>query len=391
MEVMAREGVCFNSCISNYPLCSPFRASLLTGQYATVHGVVRNVNDAGNTHIPLETETIAVRLKKHGYATGYVGKWHLYHSKTAGQGNDERPYLVPEEQRHGFDYWRACYNYRKRHDTRYLDEAGREHVLPEYAPKSQMDLAFEFIEQNKGRPFCVFVSWHPPHAPFGEAPERFKALYRKRKMKQRPNAKALSGHAVGYFSHISALDDEIGRTIEKLESLGIDDNTIVVYTSDHGEMLGSHGNMGKNHPWEESINVPFFIRWPDGIPGNRVTDEILSTVDIAPTLLGLAGVPIPESMQGNDLSDFLRGKEVSCPKSALIMSFRWHGVRTTQHTYVKRGGVEGRKGTPWYLYDNRKDTYQLNNLIGKEECKDIQSALEQELQELLDMACATTE
>jgi arylsulfatase A-like enzyme len=385
LEILGREGVVFNHAISNYPLCSPHRASLLTGRYAQANTITRNVGGA-NRGLPTTETTIADLLKKAGYATGYVGKWHLYPGAPAGK------IVPPGPHRHGFDWWRICHNYRQRYNTRYYDDSGKEVVLPDYAPKSQMDLTLEFIEKNARGPFCVFLSWHPPHAPYTEAPKRFVEMYSPEGIRLRPNVpkeadtrRWREAH-VGYFSHVSALDEEIGRLMKKLAQLGIAGNTIVCYSSDHGDMLGSFGLTAKRKPWEESINVPFVIRWPAGIPAGRRLDTLFSTVDITPTLLGLAGVPVLPRMQGADVSGILKGKPAPGPESAFIMAIGgaagdeeeqgrgkrrkqaarrqvggWRGVRTGRFTYAKR---ETRRALdPWLLYDNEKDPYQMRNLI----------------------------
>lgn len=380
LEAFAREGASFNHCISNHPLCSPYRASLLTGRYQQANTVGTNVGARGG--LPTSEITIADVLKKAGYATGYVGKWHLY------PGSREGTPVPPGPHRHGFDYWRAGFNYRDRYHTKYYDDSGRAVLLEGYGPSRQMDQTIEFIEKNAGRPFCVFLSWHPPHPPYAQAPKRFVDLYSADKIRLRPNvpageARQARQNAVEYFSHISALDAELGRLMDKLRKLGIADNTIVCFSSDHGDMLGSFGRYGKNVPWEEAIRVPFLIRWPGGIPGGRRLDTLLATVDIAPTLLGLAGVAAPEAMQGSDLSAILRGKDAPGPESVFIMGNaggaaegeapagkgknkrggkkagnggNWEGVRTPHYTYAERG----RK--LWLLYDNDADPFQQHNL-----------------------------
>lgn len=363
---MAREGAAFDHCVSNFPLCSPYRASLLTGRYPQTNTITYNV---GPKHAGLPTSelTIAGLLKQAGYATGYVGKWHLYPGAPEGK-------LVPAgPHRHGFDWWRVCHNYRSRYDTRCFDDSGKEFVLPDYAPKSQMDLTLEFIERNAARPFCVFLSWHPPHAPYPEAPQRFVDMYPLDKLKLRPNVPkdadlaAIRRDYQGYFSHVTAMDEEMGRLLKKLSQLGIADNTIVCYSSDHGDMLGSFNLWAKQKPWEESINVPFVIRWPRGIPAGRRLKPLFATVDIAPTLLGLAGFPAPRSMEGTDLSGILKGKDAPGPESAFLMARggsagvpQWRGVRTHRYTYARKSNGEG-----WLLYDNLKDPYQMRNLVGE--------------------------
>ena len=385
---LAREGAVFSHAISNFPLCSPYRASLLTGRYPQTNKIMHNV---GGRDLGLATTevTVADLLKQAGYATGYVGKWHLYPGAPEGK-------LVPAgPHRHGFEWWRVCHNYRTRYDTRCFDDSGKEFVLPDYAPKSQMDLTLEFIENHARRPFCVFLSWHPPHAPYHEAPQRFVDLYPIEKLKLRPNVpkdadlKRIREAYVGYFSHVSAMDEEMGRLMKKLAQLGIAGNTIICYSSDHGDMLGSFNLWAKQKPWEESINVPFVIRWPDGIPAGRRLGTLFATVDIAPTLLGLAGIPVP-------VSGVLKGGDAAGPESAFIMARgavgtgaeaaapagrgqrarkaakkaarkeakrggEWRGVRTARHTYARRETPGG--ASPWVLYDNDKDPYQMRNLV----------------------------
>lgn len=393
---LASEGAVFNHCMSNFPLCSPYRASLLTGRYPQSNTVMHNVG-GGDQGLPTTEVTIADVLKRAGYATGYVGKWHLYPGAPQGK-------LVPAgPHRHGFDWWRVCHNYRSRYDTRCFDDQGKEFVLPGYAPKAQMDLTLEFIEKHARQPFCVFLSWHPPHAPYEEAPQQYLDLYPAEKLKLRPNVpkdadlKRIRKAYTGYFAHVSAMDAEIGRLMDKLAQLGIAGRTIVCYSSDHGDMLGSFNLWAKQKPWEESVNVPFVIRWPEGIPAGRRLNTLFATVDTAPTLLGLAGVPAPRQMEGADLSGILKGGNASGPESVFLMARgaggggeeqdapagkgrrkqaqkaakkaarrvanrpgEWRGVRTARFTYARRqtrGGAQ-----PWVLYDNEKDPYQLRNL-----------------------------
>ncbi len=372
LERLASQGVVLSNCISNYPLCSPHRASLLTGRFPQANTVTKNVEPERDP-LPTTEPSIARALRNAGYATGYVGKWHLY------PGSDTGTLVPPGDHRHGFDdFWRACHNYNDRYDTRTYDDDGIEFVLPGYAPKSQMDLVQEFIEEHTGGPFCIFLSWQPPHTPYSEAPSRFLDLYPADQIEVRPNVPeelvtpALLEDHRQYYAHVSALDEQIGRLMDKLDELGIADNTIVVYSSDHGDMLGSLGYRAKNRPWEESINVPFVIRWPAGIPGDRRLETLFSTVDITPTLLSLAGLPIPALMQGLDLSHVLKGQAGPEPDSALIMSINpndlfcdltmvdWRGVRTQDFTYARL--VEGVRVTPWLLYDNSNDPYQMTNL-----------------------------
>ena len=409
LDRLARGGVIMNRSISNHPLCSPYRASLLTGRYPQSNTIIRNLNN-NSPALPTNEVTIATLLKKAGYATGYIGKWHLYPGAPTGA------IVPPGPDRHGFDWWRICHNYRQRYDTRYYDDAGKEVVIHDYAPRGQMDLMIEFIQKNAKGPFCVFLSWQPPHSPYAQAPKAFADLYSPETIKLRPNvpkdfdnAKVRRDHA-GYFAHISAQDAEMGRLMDKLDQLGIATNTIVCYSSDHGDMLGSFKGRGKNKPFEESIHVPFVIRWPGGIPASRRLDPLFSTVDIAPTLLGLAGLPVLPQMQGFDFSGILRGKTAPGPDSVFIMGGNggdggdedqapasrkgkrtarrkeegWFGVRTARHTYAAQSSKGGR--IPWVLYDNEKDPYQMHNLIDDPSCASLQKELDAKVESWIEAA-----
>ena len=207
-------------------------------------------------------------------------------------------------------------------------------------------------------------------------------------MKLRPNAVETVGRAAygpsdwpvrenlqGYNAHITAIDREMGRILDKLEETGQVENTIVVYTSDHGEMMGSQGRTGKRLPYDESCKVPFVVRYPGVVPSGAVTDELLSTIDLYPTMCGLAGLEAPAHCEGEDLSSILRGSEKAGPEHAFLMHIEkdhasggrnhpapiFRGVRTKRYTYAV--GEIGR----WCLYDNRKDPYQQRNLVNKKE------------------------
>lgn len=389
---LAGQGVTFTNCVSNQPLCSPFRASLLTGKYPQMHGVTANVSPFGGGLSTVHT-SLARILKNNGYTNGYVGKWHLY-------PGDIDSILVPAGlHRHGFDhYWRATHNMFLQSNVRTYDSDGNACSLccpspgDNYAPTCQTDMATGFIEANASRPFCLFLSWAPPHPPYWDAPDVFKGLYPTGSITARENVPSekvtanLLLHMQGYYAHISALDAEMGRLLQKLDDLGIADNTIVVYASDHGNMLESHGWLDKEKPWEESINVPFVIRWPGGIPGGRELGELYSTVDIAPTLLGLMGFEAPVQAQGLDFSGLLSVGSGPDPESAFIMNIRpgkettiteigdWRGVRTRQYTYVKT--VMSGAVTPWLLYDNLNDPFQKTNLVANPDYALIRQELE---------------
>ena len=230
-------------------------------------------------------------------------------------------------------------------------------------------------------------------------PDSYKKLYDPAQLTLRSNAQPdavnrLAGKmdcrktTADYYAAITALDDQLARILAKLDERGLAKNTIVIFTSDHGDMLWSHGWMKKQCPFEESINVPMIIRWPGHIKAGAVSDTLLGTVDMLPTLLGLMNVKSDIAFDGKDLSAQILGKEKKGQSSVLIANYlgtdeaaaqgmyAWRGVRTMHHTYVEKPGSK-----PWLLFDNVNDPYQFKNLIGTDPA--LESALRQELQELL--------
>lgn len=257
--------------------------------------------------------------------------------------------------------------------------------MPGYVPDGATKLATDFIEENSAKPFCLFLSWGCPH-PAYDPPKKHADMYDAAKLKQRPNVEGDTfRETLGlYYGAITALDDNIGKLMASLEKAGVAEDTIICFSSDHGDMMGSHGRIGKNVPWEESIHVPFILRYPRKVKSGAKSDMLLSTVDIMPTLLGLCEAPVPKSVQGLNLSQQVLGKGGKKPESVLIERViagkepgmpvqEWRGVRTARYTYA-RG-----KNTPWLLYDNAADPYQQKNLIGKPEAKSVQDKLDAEL------------
>jgi arylsulfatase A-like enzyme len=197
-----------------------------------------------------------------------------------------------------------------------------------------------------------------------------------------------------YYAATTALDDCMGRLIGAVEKAGIADDTIIVFTSDHGDMVGSHRMAHKQEPLEESISIPFIVRYPKRIPKGTVTDALLSPMDIMPTLLSLAGVPCPKEVEGISLSEAAVGKRSDQQDALLIMKLvpggnpwlsnavtEWRGVRTKTHTYVKL-----QNAGPWLLFDNKKDPYQMKNLVNSPAHKKLRDEMEARLKVLLEKA-----
>lgn len=377
---------CVNA-TSGYPVCCPWRASLLTGQYPLTHGMIVNDQSIRSSHV-----SIADAFNAAGYHTGWIGKWHVDgHGRTA---------CVPPERREGFAFWRGfecCHDY---NHSFYWDDDGRKHQWEGYDAEAQTRMACDYLaERRRDRaPFAMFISWGPPHNPYQTAPARFGALYDPARLTLRPNVPverhdAIRADLAGYYAHCTALDECFGQLLDQLAGLGLDDNTIVVFTSDHGDMLGSHGLNRKQHPHAESINVPLLVRLPAGRgnAGGRKVDSLLGAADMMPTLLGLCGVPIPDTVEGVDFSPAIRGERDVDDGGVLLACYRpfheihyrkgfheYRGLRTARHTYVRH--LTG----PQLLFDNIADPYQLRNLAAEPGHAGTIRELDQMLQRKLD-------
>lgn len=386
LDALAKESVNFRNAVSVCPVCTPFRAALLTGRFPTTTGMF--LNDA---HLPDSELTIAKVLKEAGYDTGYIGKWHL-----DGHG---RSSYIPPERRQGFDYWKAgeCdHNYP--HSHYYTGTSSEKQFWEGYDAFAQTKDAQQYLRDHakSGKPFLLCLSFGIPHFPHGTAPGDFKGMYLPDKIQLLPNVpeemrtEKVRTEAQGYYAHTVALDQCIGELMKTLAESGLQKDTIVVFTADHGEMMGSHGvpPLTKQVPWDESAHTPFLLRYPaaHGKEG-RVIATPLTTPDVTPTLLSLVGVPAPKTVEGTDLSATVReGREMPehdalymgvSPFASKDFNKAYRAIRTSRHTYVR--SLEG----PWLLFDDVKDPYQMHNLanqpdqatLGEEMEKRLQSAL----------------
>lgn len=387
LDKLASESINFTNAVSGCPVCSPYRASLMTGQYWLTHGVFYNDKPLGSKSV-----SIAQVYKNGGYRTAYIGKWHLNGKKKNPSIQETRNEPVPRENRLGFDFWRVhdcTHNYT--HSV-YFDEDNKEHLWPGYDAIAQTKLAQTYIRKRAAQesPFVLFLSWGPPHSPYHTAPEKYRDLFPEpAQLTVRPNvpdklkAKARWDYS-GYYAHMAALDDCLGNLLQTIRESGIEENTIFVFTSDHGDMLYSQGMTKKQKPWDESLRVPFLLRYPaiHGKKGRKI-DMPLNTPDIMPTLLGLSNLPIPDTVEGSDYSGFVRNEGGTEKEAALIMCpvpfHQWNykhggreyrGVRTRRYTYVR--DLKG----PWLLYDNLNDPFQMKNLVNQPEFGDLQQNLE---------------
>ena len=377
LDKLAKQSVNLVNAVSGCPVCSPYRGSLMTGQYPLTNGVFMN-----DVCLRAEVTSIAEAYNRTGYETAYIGKWHL-----DGHG---RSSFIPPERRQGFKSWKALECTHDYNNSYYYADEDVKLKWQGYDAIAQTREAQRYIKDHSGgRPFVLFVSWGPPHSPYDTAPEKYKELFREKELVLRRNVPArflakAERCLRGYYAHIAALDECVGDILATLRECSLEKDTILVFTSDHGDMLYSHGRRKKQQPWEESIRVPFLLRYPAAL-GNkgRTIDMPINTPDIMPTLLGLSGVRIPDSVEGTDFSGVLRGTEtpsndavlISCPAPFGQWSRKhggkeYRGVRTRRYTYVR--DLNG----PWLLYDNEKDPYQLDNLCNKPKYSKLQEKLE---------------
>jgi arylsulfatase A-like enzyme len=388
MDQLAREGVRCSNHIATHPVCGPNRGTLLTGTYAPTHRVVGN-------DLPVRTDlpSLGTVAQDHGCHTGYIGKWHL-------DGMPRNKFTPPGQRRLGFDYW-AAYNCTHRYlQPRYFRDTPEEIRPGGYEPQVQTDLAIDYLRDRAAGsdPFCLVMSWGPPHDPYLELPESYLTRYDPATIELRPNAQPEADNLLArgmdcrrvtaaYHAAVTALDDQLARLLQALDDLQLAESTLVVFCSDHGDMLWSHGLMKKQLPYEESILVPLLLRCPRSLPAGRVCPTLIGTVDLLSTLSGLMGWTVPTSSQGRDLSSALRGGEIfDEPTSTYISNYinadeairqgvtGWRGVRTMQHTYAETAGR-----TPWLLFDNLADPYQMRNLVNSAETAGIQRTLAIEL------------
>ncbi|HZT39984.1 MAG TPA: sulfatase, partial [Bryobacteraceae bacterium] len=302
LDRLAAESVNFENAVSGHPVCCPYRASLMSGQYPLTHGVFLNDEEFKPKH-----STLGQAFMQAGYQTGYIGKWHLYGSP---QGKYERRLsYIPPDHRFGFQYWKACectHDYNR--SLYFEDDDPTPKYWPGYDAIAQTEDACRFIRQrSRSRdPFFLVLSLGPPHFPLNTAPEQYRVMYQNREIQLRPNVPArLREQAMadlrGYYAHIAAVDDCIARLLSTLQTAGVADRTVFIFTSDHGDMMRSQGLTTKHVPWEESIRVPFLIRYPQklGDKGRRIR-TVLNAPDIMPTLLNLCGITPPDGVQGMD-------------------------------------------------------------------------------------------
>jgi arylsulfatase A-like enzyme len=388
IDELAQEGVIFSQAISNMPVCAAYRASLFTGKYTTSTGMVINELRMNTNH-----ECLAQCFSKAGYYTGYIGKWHLYANQLGHHNDPKNSYIPPGPDRLGFDDYWAAYNFHHQYYNTYFHTNSPKKIYygeNVFEPDAQTDMAIEYIRDSKksDKPFFLFLSIGTPHDPWkpDNVPEKYLKMFKDVAFPVAQNYKDANdpyGDAWSnlkkspelieewmrvYYAMTANIDWNIGRLLEAIKKEGIEENTIIVFTSDHGEMFGAQGRMKKNTFYEEAARIPFIVKWPLKIPKRHISDACLGTVDIMPTLLSFAGLNIPEGVEGMDLSHCAMNKKGPEPEAAFLQNtgacaiwedgHEWRALRDKQFTYAIYR-VDGEE----LLFDNINDPYQMTNLV----------------------------
>jgi len=384
IDKFSKEAVIFRNCVSVCPKCTPYRAALMTGRYPTSTGMFMN-----DLYLPEREVCMAEIFKKAGYSTAYYGKWHL---DGHGRFNNVEP-----ERRQGFDYWKASecsHSYNKM--LYYENNDPNVKYWSRYSPFAMEEDVEKYLEQvSKDKsPFLLFVAFATPHFSKDQAPEQYQEMYPKSELQLRKNViegkfPNLRQELQHYYAHCTATDKAIGDLIGKIKALGLFNNSIIIFTSDHGEMMGSHGirPRKKQLAWDEAAKVPFLIRYP-GIGENAGKETLtpINTPDILPTMLSLADIGIPGSIEGKDISSVVKNPEKQIDRAVIFMSIypvaithfsEYRAIKTKRYTYVKTAEKA------IMLFDNLLDPYEMNNLINKPESKKLQIKMNALLQKKL--------
>lgn len=422
IDRIAKEGALLSNYFTNSAVCTPSRGCIFTGMYPHSHGAFMN-----DMEINRDCVTIADILKNNGYDTGYIGKWHLdgtasglHHTfSIIGEDPEKSGIRMPQHNREnncippdrsmGFDDCR--YMFEVSHGKKVIEyddgtysissnEIGDEDT---YTTDWLANKADEFIRTDREKPFFLVLSIPDPHQPFTvRAPydKMFKAedmevpstFYNPNKPAwlEKPSTRVWTLLSEGmteenlkkakaqYFGQVKCIDDNIGKLLKSLESIGKLDDTIVIFSTDHGEYMGEHGIMYKNQLYETAYRIPFLIRWPEKIKAGTVVNRFISTVDFQQTILGLIEIEPSGNEQGRDASPFLLNSDIPWEDEVFIYSTRKHraGIFTPEYqlAYVKENCDN-------LLFDRKNDPEQKENLFYKEEYREVRSKLKKRLVE----------
>lgn len=371
LDRLAAGGVRFRNAFVTLSLCAPSRAAFLTGRYNHANGITNN-----SKPFPKDAVTHATLLRDAGYKTAYIGKWHM--------GNQRGP-------RPGFDY-SASFVGQGRYNDCPFEIAGMPTPTKGWVDDVSADYAIRWMEENRDKPFSVVVGLKSVHSPRGRnnLPEHLRQLYADERSRPTPNcgvpavfhqkdpgtgkyATGLSDNAVhlDYLRHVAGVDACVGRLLDALDHLKLTDDTVVVYASDNGYFLGEHNSGDKRSLYEESLRIPLLVRYPRLFGKGKTVDELVLNIDLAPTFLDLAGVPIPKEMQGASWKDLAAGRKLATWRQAFFAQYykelgnvpTCYAIRTTTHKMVKYPGHP-----EWTeVFDLAADPYEVKNLAANAE------------------------
>lgn len=431
IDALAKEGMVMENVFCNNSICSPSRATILTGQYSCVNGVV-----ALGGKLPKESQYLPLELSKAGYETAVIGKWHI----------GTLPYA--------FDFYNVLHSQGKYFNPEFqLNNKEKGDLVQVEGHSSDVitDQALEWLNgRDKNKPFFLKYHFKAPHGPFDNAPrydsyledveipepaslfdesnhgsiatkghegelkpyigssvsKRARRNYVKNYLKKselkgaEATKEAYQIYLKKYLRCVKGVDDNIKRMLDYLKAEGLYDNTIIIYTSDQGFYLGEHDYIDKRWGYEEGTRMPFVIRYPEKIKSGMRSEAIVENVDFAPTLLDFAGADVPDYMQGKSFKSILEtGTEPKGWKQAAYYHYWLHmahhevpahiSVRTKTHKLILFYGAHYKQNykyppTPpaWELYDLQNDPQEMNNVYGKPEYKKIQSDLKDQLKQL---------
>ncbi len=415
MDRFCEESVCFSNTYSTFPLCTPHRGSLMTGKYPLSIGLWTNCKIGLEEKIMLKPQEtcIANVLKEEGYSTGYIGKWHLdaseqnFTSHPESGAKDWDAFTPPGERRQGFDYWLSYGACDEHLDPHYWQDTPEQIKPGKWSPEFETDKALEYMENHKDdeNPFALFVSWNPPHLPYELVPDEYYEKFKDVDVCWRPNVPEemrtpeMETKARQYFAAVYGLDIQFGRIYEYLRENGLEENTIVVLSADHGEMMGSHSKMSKNIWYEESIHIPLMIRQKGRLVPGECRD-IFASPDHMPTLLELLGAPIPDTCEGYSHGNWILthpaephtvyALDPEAPQDMFLCSYPggadmvaefskrglthkaygWRGIKADGYTYVCYNGYEPGEASHEWLYDCKADYYEMNPEEIAPDCQD---------------------
>ncbi len=432
IDRLASEGCRFDVGVTNSPVCSPARATVLSGQYArTCTGSIRNVGSVSRRRTRLPDPTLPELLATEGFRTGHVGKWHV-HVDPFLLGFDSAYYPVEIPHR----YYGRAMREAVRQTGALASDSGTEAIVAGFMPDAASQKMRHFIREHRDRPFFLNYSVSLPHMPIGPGniPQRYVGRHNPNKVDLRANVYNREGElfrddwwfkvytrwdyfwrtrngapdAPGdrlpdgfdlrdliayYCDAVACTDDLIGDLLGALDEEGLSDNTIVVLSADHGELLGNHGTFNKDRLYEEAVRVPMIYRHPGGFGGSVSTAQVASNVDIAPTVLAACGLDVPAHMQGQSLLPVLRGDRAAAdrdhafieaagyPGISYAMQHSLMGMRTPTHKFGVEVEEDDRavRNDRAVFHDLRKDPFELENLARTDQQPNIADGMREAL------------